>query len=192
VGRALPVVAVKAALGFAEVAFGAECSGLVARFVGAGLGFLAGTDCGCVPLKMLNGDKDAGAGADRPAASKIASSSPVPTTAVDFRDALHDFVAITLDEAAGDDELAARPEVLWRAISRMVSTDSCLAVSMKLQVLTTRILGIFGVVGEARAGAVEQAHHDLGVDEVLGQPNEIKPTEGAVGGEVLINMFYCS
>ena len=28
--------------------------------------------------------------------------------------------------------------------------------------------GLFGVGGEARAGAVEQAHHDLGVDEVFG------------------------
>ena len=28
--------------------------------------------------------------------------------------------------------------------------------------------GVFGVGGEARAGAVEQAHHDLGVDEVFG------------------------
>ena len=28
--------------------------------------------------------------------------------------------------------------------------------------------GVFGAGGEARAGAVEQAHHDLGVDEVFG------------------------
>ena len=39
---------------------------------------------------------------------------------------------------------------------------------MKQQVLTTRISASSGRGGEARAGAVEQAHHDLGVDEVFG------------------------
>jgi hypothetical protein len=29
-------------------------------------------------------------------------------------------------------------------------------------------LGVFGAGGEACAGAVEKAHHDLGVDEVFG------------------------
>ena len=28
--------------------------------------------------------------------------------------------------------------------------------------------GVFGALGEAGAGAVEQAHHDFGVDEVFG------------------------
>jgi hypothetical protein len=64
--------------------------------------------------------------------------------------------------------LRAEPEVLWRAISRMVSTDSCLAVSMKLQVLTTRMSASSTIGGKARAGAIEQAHHDLGIDEVFG------------------------
>jgi hypothetical protein len=50
----------------------------------------------------------------------------------------------------------------------MVSTDSCLAVSMKRAGVDDEDFGFFGVGGEARAGAVEQAHHDLGVDEVLG------------------------
>ena len=29
-------------------------------------------------------------------------------------------------------------------------------------------VGLVDVSGEARAGAIEQAHHDLGVDEVFG------------------------
>ena len=64
--------------------------------------------------------------------------------------------------------LRAEPEVLWRAISRMVSTDSCLAVSMKRAGVDDEDFGLVDVGGEARAGAVEQAHHDLGVDEVFG------------------------
>jgi len=47
------------------------------------------------------------------------------------------------------------------------------------------------VGGEARAGAVEQAHHDLGVDEVFGQPKEIKPTVGAWVGSFW-SQFYCT
>ena len=62
-----------------------------------------------------------------------------------FRNVLDDFVAITLDKASGNDQFPGEPEVLKRAISRMVSTDSCLAVSMKLQVLTTRISASSGV-----------------------------------------------
>ena len=39
---------------------------------------------------------------------------------------------------------------------------------MNEQVLTTRTSAVFGVAGDARAGVVEQAHHDFAVDEVLG------------------------
>ena len=57
---------------------------------------------------------------------------------VDFRQILLNVAAIAFHQAAGDDQLlCAMPVFLCSAISRMVSTDSCLAGSMKLQVLTT-------------------------------------------------------
>ena len=60
---------------------------------------------------------------------------------VDLGDVLLDLVAVAFDQAAGDDEALGFAAVLrlCRTISRMVLTDSCLAESMKLQVLMTRI-----------------------------------------------------
>src|SRR5579862_9394299 len=87
--------------------------------------------------------------------------------------------------------LRAPPEVLRRAISRMVSTDSCFAVSMKLQVLTTRISASSG---RAVRRAPAWSRRPIMTSEstrFLGQPNEIKPTVGAVGGESLLTpSFY--
>src|ERR1700691_4000900 len=80
----------------------------------------------------------------------------------------------------------ARPEDLRRAISRMVSTDSCLAVSIKEQVLTTRISASSG---RAVSRAPARSSRPIMTSEstrFLGQPNEIKPTVGAVGGDSLV------
>ena len=87
---------------------------------------------------------------------------------VDFWDALPDFVAVALDEAAGDDELAGRAGGfvaghLEDGVDRLLlgGVDEAAGVD-------DEDLGLFGMGGEARAGAVEQAHHHLGVDEVFG------------------------
>ena len=87
---------------------------------------------------------------------------------VDFRNVFADFVAIALDEAAGDDELAGAAlgfvaghfedgvdRLLLGGVDEGAGVDD-------------EDLGLFGTGGEARAGAVEQAHHDLGIDEVFG------------------------
>jgi hypothetical protein len=56
---------------------------------------------------------------------------------VDFRNLRLELVAVAFRQAAGDDQGLAAPLFLNWAISRMASTDSCLALSMKAQVLTT-------------------------------------------------------
>src|ERR1700691_2672206 len=85
--------------------------------------------------------------------------------------------------------LRAVPEVLWRAISRMVSTDSCLAVSMKLQVLTTRISACSGCAVRRAPARSSRPIITSESTRFLGQPNEIKPTVGAVGGEFLVTVL---
>src|SRR4051812_49557368 len=68
----------------------------------------------------------------------------------------------------------------------MVSTDSCLAVSMKEQVLTTRISASSG--REVRR-APPRSRRPIMTSEsnrFLGQPNETKPTVGAVGWQDLL------
>jgi len=85
--------------------------------------------------------------------------------------------------------LRAEPEVLWRAISRMVSTDSCLAVSMKLQVLTTRISASSGCAVRRAPARSSRPIITSESTRFLGQPNEIKPTEGAVGEEFFITVL---
>src|ERR1035438_9532383 len=83
----------------------------------------------------------------------------------------------------------AEPEVLKRAISRIVSTDSCLAVSIKLQVLTMRISASSG--WEVRRAPARSRRPIMTSESTrfLGQPREIKPTEGAVGAEDLVTFL---
>jgi hypothetical protein len=87
---------------------------------------------------------------------------------VDFRDVSPDLVAIALDEAPGDDEFfgaaggfeASHFEdgvdgFLFRGVNEGAGVDD-------------EDFGVFRAGCEACAGAVEEAHHDLGVDEVFG------------------------
>src|SRR5579863_4751940 len=71
----------------------------------------------------------------------------------------------------------------------MVSTDSCLAVSMKLHVLTTRISASSG--REVRRAPPRSSNPIITSESTrfLGQPNETKPTVGAVGWEVLLTFL---
>ena len=101
-----------------------------------------------------------------------------------FRDAFLNFVAIALDEATGDDELASAARGLVAShFEDGVSMDSCLAVSMKLQVLTTRISASSG--WEVRRAPARSSKPIMTSESTrfLGQPRETNPTEGAEGGE---------
>src|ERR1035441_10336640 len=84
--------------------------------------------------------------------------------------------------------LRADPEVLKRAISRMVSTDSCFAVSMKLQVLTTRISASSGWAVRRAPARSSRPIITSESTRFLGQPKEIRPTVGAVGGASLVTL----
>ena len=55
---------------------------------------------------------------------------------VDLGNLLAQLVSIALRQAAGHDQSLTRPVFLCSAISRMVSMDSCFALSMNAQVLT--------------------------------------------------------
>src|SRR5208282_1130752 len=83
----------------------------------------------------------------------------------------------------------ARPADLRRAISRMVSTDSCLAVSMKEQVLTTRISASSGCAVSRAPARSSRPIITSESTRFLGQPREMKPTEGAAGGEILVTVL---
>src|SRR5580704_11937727 len=72
----------------------------------------------------------------------------------------------------------AEPEVLWRAISRMVSTDSCFAVSIKLQVFTTRISASAGRAVRRAPALSSRPIITSESTRFLGQPSETKPTTG--------------
>src|ERR1700731_1081779 len=86
----------------------------------------------------------------------------------------------------------AVPLVLCCTISRMVLTDSCLAESMKEQVLTTRISASSGLLVRRAPARSSRPIMTSESTRFLGQPNEIKPTVGAVGvGETLLtHLFY--
>jgi len=87
---------------------------------------------------------------------------------VDFGDGLADVVAVALDEAAGDDELFGRAGG-FEAGHFEDGVDGFLLGGVNEGAgVDDEDVGFFGMSGEASAGAVEQAHHDLGVDEVFG------------------------
>src|ERR1700679_2364991 len=83
----------------------------------------------------------------------------------------------------------AVPAVLCCTISRMVLTDSCLAESMKEQVLTTRISASSGCAVRRAPARSSRPIMTSESTRFLGQPNEIKPTEGAVGGDGLVTVL---
>ena len=85
---------------------------------------------------MLNGESARGAPAI-PAAWRMASSSPVPTTASTSGMSRRIWSRKRSTRHPATTSLWARPEVLCRAMSRIVLTDSCWALAMKEQVLTT-------------------------------------------------------
>ena len=87
---------------------------------------------------------------------------------VDFGDVAADLVAVALDEAAGDNELAGRTGGLEAGHFEDGVDGFLLGRVDEATGVDDEDLGFFWVRGEACAGAVEQAHHDLGVDEVLG------------------------
>src|ERR1035437_11106518 len=86
--------------------------------------------------------------------------------------------------------LRARPVVLWRAISKMVSIDSCLAVSMKEQVLTMRISASSG--WEVRCAPARSSRPIITSESTrfLGQPKEMKPTVGGAGWEDFVTFSW--
>ena len=174
---ALPVVAAEAALLFAVVAFGSvlrtvlDWGWLRSRgLVGAGSRFLTGTG-----LSHLNAGEDiegrdgCGRGGGRETSSfKNGFEFAGADYGVDFRDALQDFVAVALDQASGNDQFAGRAGG-FEAGHLEDGVDGLLLGGVdKAAGIDDEDLGFFGMGGEARAGAVEQAHHDLGVDEVFG------------------------
>jgi len=107
---------------------------------------------------------------------------------VHFRDALADFVAIALDEAAGDDEFA-RPTGGFVAGHFKDGVDRFLLGGVdEAAGIHDEDFCFFRTGSEARAGAVQQTHHDSESTRFLGQPKEIKPTVGAVGGESLLTL----
>src|SRR5580658_4599699 len=82
----------------------------------------------------------------------------------------------------------AVPAVLCCTISRMVLTDSCLAESMKEQVFTTRISASSGLLVRRAPARSSRPIMTSESTRFLGQPNEIKPTVGAVGVESLLTL----
>ena len=87
---------------------------------------------------------------------------------VDFRNVFLDFVAIALDKAAGDDELSGAA-LSFEAGHFEDGIDGFLLGGVNEGAgVDDEDFGVFRPCGEARAGSVKKAHHDLGVDEVFG------------------------
>ena len=87
---------------------------------------------------------------------------------VDFRNVLADFVAIALYEAAGDDELFGRAGGFVARHFEDGVDGLLLGGVDETAGVDDEDLGLFRASGQARAGAVQQPHHHLGIDEVFG------------------------
>jgi len=87
---------------------------------------------------------------------------------VDFRDVFLDFVAVALDEASGYDEaLCCAGSLVLHHFEDGV--DGLLLGGIDEGTgVDDENLGVFGMAGQARTGAVQQPHHDFGVDKIFG------------------------
>ena len=108
---------------------------------------------------------------------------------VDFRNVFLDFVAIALDEAAGDDEL-------FGAAVGLVARHFEDGVDRLLLGGVDEGAGVddedFGVFGVAVRRAPARSSRPIMTSEstrFLGQPREMNPTEGAAGGEILVTVL---
>ena len=117
-------------------------------------------------------------GVARPAAARMASSSPVPTTASTSGMFLRISSRYRSTRQPATISLRALPDSLCCAIWRMVSIDSCLALSMKEQVFTTRMSAVSGrLVISAPAWSSKPIMTSLST-RFLGQPRLTKPIRG--------------
>ena len=87
---------------------------------------------------------------------------------VHFRNAFADFVAVAFDEASSDDELSGLP-VCFELRHFKDGVDGLLLGGVdEAAGVDDEDFGLLGTRGQARATAIEEAHHDLGVDQVFG------------------------
>ena len=101
---------------------------------------------------------------------------------VDLGDVFLDFVAVAFDEAAGDDDLPSAAFGLVRDHLEDGVYGLLLGGVDKGAGVDDDDLGVGGVGGELGAVVVEQAHHDLGVDEVFGAAERDEADLGAGDG----------
>ena len=199
-----PVFAAEAALALAQVAFG---PGLAVR-AGTSRGFLgdsialgtgvfvdgaggAGDQILLVALGGFAGGEDVegrvrirGWGNGEPGGGENGVEFAGADDGVYLGDILLDFVAVTLDQAAGDDESPGGAGgfvadhlkdgvdgLLFGGVDEGAGVDD-------------EDFSVFGGVGEARTGAVKQAHHHFGIDEVFGaaEGDEADFRRGGGGG----------
>ncbi len=105
---------------------------------------------------------------------------------VDLGDVFADLVAVALDEAAGDDDALGFAAVGLLVLDHLEDgVDGLLLGGVDEGAgVDDDDLGVGGVGGELCAVVVEEAHHDLGVDEVFGaaEGDEADLGAGAGGG----------
>jgi hypothetical protein len=87
-----------------------------------------------------------------------------------FRDVLLDFVAVALDEAAGYYDALGFAAVLLLVLHHLEDGVHGLLLGRVDEAagVDDDDFGVFGPGGELGSVVMEEAHHDLGVDEVLG------------------------
>src|SRR5215469_10582034 len=131
-------------------------------------------------VRMRNGEL-LGSAEVTPAALIIFSSSPVPTTA----STSGMFLRISSRKRSTRHPATINffaPTDLWRAISRMVLTDSCCALSMKEQVFTTMTSASSARGTNSAPFCASMPIMTSLSTRFLGQPRLTNPTLGAVFG----------
>ena len=100
---------------------------------------------------------------------------------VDFRDVFLDLVAIALDKAASDDEFFCAAAGFVTRHLKDGRNGFLLSGVNEGTGVDDEDFGVFGAGGEACTCAVEEAHHDLGVNEVFGAAERDEADSGSPG-----------
>jgi len=94
---------------------------------------------------------------------------------IDFRDLFQNLLPVALHQASGHYQFPAVPNFLYSAISKMVLMDSCLAGSMKAQVLTM-IISAWSGRGVSSYPCWPGSQHHLAVHKIFGTARLTIPT----------------
>ncbi len=131
-------------------------------------GLFAGSRIHLNPVRILNGDSSGGQCRRDPCGFENRFELAGADDCINLGNVLADLISVALHQASGDDQLSCRAGSLEASHLENRIHRLLLGRVDKTAGVYDQDFSLFRMGGQSRAGAIEQAHHHLGVDEVFG------------------------